>query len=78
MFLELKKAEREYGTDDRLTGMIRTQSMEHSQLNDEELRYSRRQSIARQPSSHSYYHRAHRDNKRHKHIVYIEESKGGR
>ena len=25
MFLELKKSEREYGTDDRLTGMIRTQ-----------------------------------------------------
>ena len=25
MFLELKKTEREYGTEDRLTGMIRTQ-----------------------------------------------------
>ena len=25
MFLELKKSEREYGTDDRLTSMIRTQ-----------------------------------------------------
>ena len=25
LFLELKKSEREYGTDDRLTGMIRTQ-----------------------------------------------------
>ena len=25
MFLELKKSEREYGTEDRLTGMIRTQ-----------------------------------------------------